>query len=77
MTVWECDSVGESSDSAGVTVGDKFKAIQASTQDVKLAARGDQINQYPNGEKCCIMLESGLTHSLVAKLAVCEFHATK
>ena len=46
MTVWECDSVGECGDSAGVTVGDKFKAIQVSTQDVKLAARGDQIDLY-------------------------------
>ena len=25
VTVWECDSVGECSISAGVTVGDKFK----------------------------------------------------
>ena len=35
---WMCDSVGE--------CGDKFKAVQAPTQDMKLAARGDQIDLH-------------------------------
>ena len=67
-------------------------STQAPTQDTKLAAREYRINLLvalpmlsqgqPDSEKCCIVLESGQTCSLVAKLpqgsllAICEFHAT-
>ena len=68
-----------------------FNYLHASPHHAKLAARGYRINLYhrfthasssqPEGGESCIMLESRLNHSLIAKLpqhsslTVCKFRA--